>query len=107
MDECLHHSAECNYLSYTWQTMTTTMMMIIKFNHVVYSKFLEHPAAQMSLDDAFAKIVECMSETSNQCKVQSNADNLFSFILPFCYQTCCVCVFLTDDLQICQCSRAS
>lgn len=51
--------------------------MIIKFNHVVYSKFLEHPAARMSLDDAFAKIVECMSETSNQCKVQFNADNLF------------------------------
>ncbi|XP_058243124.1 A-kinase-interacting protein 1 isoform X1 [Hemibagrus wyckioides] len=33
-----------------------------------HTEVLEHPATRMTLDDAFAKIVECMSETSNQCK---------------------------------------
>ncbi|KAB5574845.1 hypothetical protein PHYPO_G00213830 [Pangasianodon hypophthalmus] len=33
-----------------------------------HTEVLEHPAAHMTLDSAFAKIVECMSETSNQCK---------------------------------------
>ncbi|XP_060734009.1 A-kinase-interacting protein 1 isoform X2 [Tachysurus vachellii] len=33
-----------------------------------HSEVLEHPAACMTLDNAFAKIAMCMSETSNQCK---------------------------------------
>ncbi|XP_060779771.1 A-kinase-interacting protein 1 isoform X2 [Neoarius graeffei] len=33
-----------------------------------HKELLEHPAAHVTLDNAFAKIVECMSETSNQCK---------------------------------------
>ncbi|XP_053533929.1 A-kinase-interacting protein 1 isoform X2 [Ictalurus punctatus] len=33
-----------------------------------HTEDLEHPAAHMTLDNAFAKIMECMSETSNQCK---------------------------------------
>ncbi|KAM9481427.1 A-kinase-interacting protein 1 [Clarias gariepinus] len=33
-----------------------------------HTEILEHSATHMTLDKAFAKIVECMSETSNQCK---------------------------------------
>lgn len=61
--------------------MTTA---IVKSNFV-YSKDLEHPTAHMTLDNAFAKIMECMSETSNQCKVEPDANYFSLFILPFCY----------------------
>ncbi|GAA6101732.1 A-kinase-interacting protein 1 isoform X1 [Tachysurus ichikawai] len=33
-----------------------------------HTEVLENPAACMTLDNAFAKIAMCMSETSNQCK---------------------------------------
>ncbi|KAI5098134.1 A-kinase-interacting protein 1, partial [Silurus meridionalis] len=33
-----------------------------------HAEVLDHSAAHMTLDNAFAKIVECMSETSHQCK---------------------------------------
>ncbi|KAF5897475.1 A-kinase-interacting protein 1-like, partial [Clarias magur] len=52
--------------SETWKSVGTSHM-----DHrgtEKHTKALERSAAHMTLDKAFAKIVECMSETSNQCK---------------------------------------